>query len=391
MAMTRQPQKNDCIIGKTLEELVPRNHLVRKMEASMNFDFIEDEVEHLYSKTGRPSIPPKVLFKMLIINIVFGINSMRRTCEECKVNLAFLWFLGLSIEDEVPNYSTWSQNYRRRYKDSEIFETIFDRILSQADKYGYIDLETVYGDSTHQKASANKNKHRNVEVEIARKVYEEELLKEINEERKAQGKKEFESLIQKEVMFDEETGELIENTKTKHIKESKTDPESGCYHKGEKEKCFAYSHHAFCEKNGFVIAQKTVAGNIHDSVSFFDIYAILNEKYKEKIKNICLDAAYTTPAICREIILNEQIPLMPYTRPRTKKEFMKKHEYVYDEYYDCYICPNNEILRYTTTDRNGYRIYKSDNEKCKNCPLKDKCTKNKQNQKTITRHVWEKD
>lgn len=125
-------------------------------------------------------------------------------------------------------------------------------------------------------------------------------------------------------------------------------------------------------------------------MSFFDVYNILNEKFKDKIKNVCLDAAYATPAICREIILNNQKPFMPYVRPRTKKGFFKKYEYAYDEYYDCYICPNNEVLNYSTTDRKGYQIYKSNPEKCKNCPLRNQCTESKDFQKIITRHVWEK-
>ena len=389
MAMTRQKYKNDCIILNTLDELVPQEHLVRKLDNCMDFTFIEDLVKDLYSDFGRPSIPPVVLFKLIFINIIFGINSMRRTCEESKVNIAYRWFLGLSMYDDIPNYSTWSQNYIRRYKDSDVFNQIFDEILNQAIEYSFIDMETVFGDSTHQKANANRNKHKNVEVEIVKKVYEGQMLEEINEDRIKRGKKPIESLVKKEVMFDEETGELVAKVETKNIKESKTDPESGCFHKGEKDKCFAYSHHTFCDKNGFVISSITIPGNIHDSVSFFEAYNILNNKFKNKIKNICLDAAYTTPAICREIILNEQVPLMPYRRPMTKKDFFKKYEYVYDEYYDCYICPNNEILTYSTTDKNGYRIYKSNKEKCKECPLISKCTASKSHQKAITRHIWE--
>lgn len=389
MAMTRQKYKNDCIILSTIEDLVPKDHLVRKIDACIDFTFIEELVKDLYSIAGRPSIPPIVLFKLIFINILFGINSMRRTCEECKVNIAYRWFLGLSIYDDIPNYSTWSQNYIRRYKESNVFDEIFDKILNQAIEYNFIDMETVFGDSTHQKANANKNKHKDVEVEIVKKVYEDSMLKEINEDRIEHGKKPLKDIAKTEIMFDEEAGEIIENIETKHIKESLTDPESGCFHKGEKEKCFAYSHHTFCDKNGFVIANKTIPGNIHDSVSFFEVYNILNEKYKGKIKNICLDAAYATPAICREIILSGQTPLMPYKRPTTKKGFAKKYEYVYDEYYDCYICPNNEILSYSTTDKNGYKLYKSNPDKCKNCPLKDQCTKSKNNQKVITRHIWE--
>ncbi len=387
--MKKQEYKNDCIILSTLEELVPKEHMVRKIEDCIDFTFIEDEVEDLYSKNGKPSIPPKVLFKLIFINILFGINSMRRTCEECKVNLAYRWFLGLSIYDEIPNYSTWSQNYIRRYKESDIFETIFDRILEQAIENGFVDMETVFGDSTHQKANANKNKHRDVEVEIAKKVYEDAMLKEINEDRIEHGKKPLKEINKTEVMFDEETGKIKKCENTKHIKESKTDPESGCFHKGEKEKCFAYSHHTFCDKNGFVISHITIPGNIHDSVSFFQIYKVLNNKFQDKIKNVCLDAAYATPAICREIILSEHTPLMPYKRPMTKNGYYKKHEYVYDEFYDCYICPNNEVLSYSTTNKDGYKIYKSNPDKCKKCPFRNQCTNSKNGQKVITRHIWE--
>ena len=161
-------------------------------------------------------------------------------------------------------------------------------------------------------------------------------------------------------------------------------------HKGEKEKCFAYSHQTFCDKNSFVLAVTTVPGNVHDSVSFFDAYEeLINGKYGYLIKNVSLDAGYMTPAICRAIVQNNQIPYMPYKRPMTKKGFFKKYEYVYDEEYDCYLCPNDKILMYTTTTRNGYRQYKSDPKDCKDCPLRNKCTKSKNMTKVIERHLWE--
>ena len=171
---------------------------------------------------------------------------------------------------------------------------------------------------------------------------------------------------------------------------SKTDPESGCFHKGEKEKCCAYSHHTFCDRNGFVLASVCVAGNIHDSVSFFSAYKVLNEKYTDQIKNICLDAGYLTPAICKTILENGQKMYAPYKRPMTKQGYYKKYEYVYDEGYDCYLCPNHKVLSYSTTNKLGYKEYKSDPKDCENCPLRKRCTSSKNFQKVVTRHVWEK-
>ena len=389
MAMTRRTVKEDNIILSTINDLVPQDHLVRKLDNCIDWGFIYPLVEPLYSKYGRPSIDPVILFKLLIINIVFHINFMRATCEDVKVNLAYRWFLGLSMDEEVPNYSTWSQNYIRRYGNSEVFDAIFKTILKACMDNGYVDLTTVFGDSTHQKANANTRKCTTEEVDVTKKIYEDALLEEINEDRKAHGKKPFDSLQKEEYLYDEETGEITKAIETKEIKVSTTDPESGCFHKGEKEKCFAYSHQTLCDKNGFVVTVKTVPGNIHDSISFFDMYNCLDSEYREEIKNICLDAGYFTPAICREMIVNNKNLYLPYKRPQTKKGFFKKHEYVYDEYYDCILCPNDKVLSYYTTTRNGYREYKSNPEDCKNCPFKEKCTQSKQFQKVVTRHIWE--
>lgn len=389
MAMTRRTSKHDTIILNTIEDLVPQDHDVRKLDSCIDWDFIYPLVKNLYSDFGRPSIDPVVLFKMVFINIVFGIHSMRKTCREIQVNLAYRWFLGISMDEEVPNYSTWSQNYIRRYGDSDIFEQIFDEILRQAMEYGFVDMETVFGDSTHQKANANKNKCFDKEVAIVKKVYEDELLDEINKDREAHGKKPLKSTEKEELNFDETSGEIKKDIETKHIKVSKTDGESGCFHKGEKEKCFAYSHQTFCDKNGFVVLSLCVPGNVHDSVSFFPAYHLLNEKYKDQIKNLCLDAGYITPAICKTILEHKQKMYAPYKRPMTKKGYFKKYEYVYDEGYDCYLCPNIKLLEYRNTNKLGYKEYKSNPEECKECPYIEKCTQSKNHQKVMTRHIWE--
>lgn len=390
--MSRQKYRNDCIIFKTIEDIVPKEHLVRKIDATIDLKFIEDEVESLYSAFGKPSIPPLVLFKMLIINYMFGINSMRKTCEECEVNMAYRWYLGLSIDDKIPNYSTWSQNYIRRYRNTEIFKTIFKKILKQAKEYKMLNMKTVFGDGTHQKASANKNKYEDLEVEIEAKSYDEELLKEINEVRTKLNKKPFESIEKIEKDFDEKTGQEIEVKKKKNIKSSTTDPDSGYYHKGEHEKCFAYSHQAFSDENGFVLACSTNPGNMHDSVAFDGVYEELMDDYKEEIDNVCLDSGYNTPSICKKIEDDTaKEALMPYSRPKGRKDkkIFNKKEYEYNKELDCYVCPSGEILELKTVDKQGYKIYKSNKRSCLTCPLKEKCTKSKNSQKVITRHIWQ--
>ena len=140
MAMTNRANiKRDGLIMSTLDDLVPQDHLVRTLEATIDWKFIYPLVKSLYSNFGRRSIDPVVLFKMIFINYTFGINSMRKTCEEIKVNIAYRWFLGISIYEDVPNYSTWSKNYQRRYKDSEVFDQIFNHIIRHGIDNGFID------------------------------------------------------------------------------------------------------------------------------------------------------------------------------------------------------------------------------------------------------------
>jgi len=131
----------------------------------------------------------------------------------------------------------------------------------------------------------------------------------------------------------------------------------------------------------------TTTGNVHDSVAFDDLYDELTKHYEE-IETIVVDAGYKTSWICKRIIDDEKIPSLPYKRPMGKEGFMKTCEYIYDEYYNCVIYPNNQILKYTTTTRDGYREFKSNPYICKNCPKLSQCTNSKNYEKTITKHIW---
>ena len=202
--------------------------------------------------------------------------------------------------------------------------------------------------------------------------------KRINRDRQAHGKK---PLKEKEEQQDEE-----DPSRYKTRKVSLTDPESGWFHKGEHKEVFAYNIQAACDKHGWMLSYSIHPGNENDSKTFAAIY----EKIKELApKMIVMDAGYKTPSIAKQLLDDEIEPLMPYKRPQTKKGYFRKHEYVYDEYYDCYICPNDRILSYRTTNREGYREYKSDGEICASCPYLGQCTQSKEHVKTVTRHVWE--
>lgn len=358
-----------------IDELVPEDHLLRKVDAVMDWSFIYPLVEDKYSPcTGRPSLDPVVLVKIAVIQYMFGIRSMRQTIKEIEVNNAYRWFLGLDLLDPVPHFTTFGKNYYRRFADTDLFERIFAHVLEQCMRRGYVKEGVIFVDATHTKASANKNKKLKAEVLRESRAYESELREEINADREAHGKKPFD---------DDDDGKPPE---TKTVTQSTTDPDSGMFVKGEHERSFAYEAQTGCDVNGFVLAYDVCAGNIHDSVSFWGLYAKLKAFDPAML---VMDTGYRTPAILRRLLLDGITPLVPRTGPKTKDGFFRKYDYVYDEKYDCYICPSNKTLEYSTTNRDGYREYKSKSYNCENCPHLKKCTNSKDHVKVVTRHVWQ--
>jgi len=140
-----------------------------------------------------------------------------------------------------------------------------------------------------------------------------------------------------------------------------------------------------CDKHGWILDYDVNPGNLHDSRTFKGLFDKIEGL---GIKTLIADAGYKTPAIAKLLIDKGIDPLFPYKRPMTKDGFFKKHEYAYDEYYDCYVCPNDEVLNYSTTNRDGYREYKSCGKTCAACPFLSRCTESRDHVKLITRHVW---
>lgn len=344
----------------SLDDLVPKDHLVRKIDQAIDFSFIYDLVEDLYCPdNGRPSIDPVVLIKIALIQCLFGIRSMRQTIKEIETDVAYRWFIGYDFTQPIPHFSTFGKNYVRRFKDTNVFEAIFMRILEEAVRHGFVDPDVLFIDATHVKANANKNKYVKQVVQEQTRSYQELLEEEINQDRVERGKK---SLRKKS------------EAPEKEVKVSTTDPESGLFVKGEKERVFAYSFHAACDRKGFVLGTIVTPGNVHDSRVFDELLDQVRTNFGSPTA-VAVDAGYKTPYIAKLLLDSNVRPVMPYTRPYTKEGFFRKYDYVYDEYYDCYICPNNEVLSYETTTKEGYRMYRSNPEICRNCPLLKQCVK----------------
>lgn len=359
-----------------MEMLVPQDHLVRLVDKTIDFEFIRDKVKHLYSlDKGRPSIDPVVLFKMVFIQYMFGIKSMRQTVKEIEVNIAYRWFLGLDFTESVPHYSTFSKNYERRFSDSTIFDDIFMEILDKVNQKGLLNKTTLFIDSTHTKAYANKKKIDNKMVEASYNKYVETLRNEINEVRVSEGKR---------PLAKEEKKEIV----------STTDPECGMFHKGEKEKQLAYSTQVACDENGWVTNAKVYPGNMNDNNSGVDFLETINKD--NEVENVVMDAGYTSPVLLNEVLKANKKPIIPYTRPKGSKSRKENDletpipstSYKYDEENNVYVCPLGILLTYRGMNSQGNLVYKTSTKDCKNCPLRNRCTNQKY--KEIQRHFLER-
>ena len=374
-----------------IDDLVPKEHLLRIIDKAIDWSFIYDLVKDTYSAdTGRPSIDPITLIKIPFIQYLYGIKSMRQTIKDIEVNVAYRWFLGLELDEKVPHFSTFGKNYTRRFEGTDLFEKIFQHILEECYKYKLVDPSEVYVDATHVKARANSKKMRKRIAKKEALFYAEQLKKDINEDRIVHGKKPLKDKDDDDKSsgtsdkFEDYTNDVPLDGK--EIRCSTTDPDSGWFRKGEHKHVFAYGIETACDKNGWILDFTVNPGNEHDSRTFKGLY--------DRLENIgmeyCIaDAGYKTPAIAKLLLDDGIKPVLPYKRPMTKDNFFKKYEYVYDEHYDCYICPRNQILKYSTTNRDGYREYKSCGHICEKCEFLPKCTESKNHVKVVTRHIWE--
>ena len=373
--LTKNNENQPKIELVIIENLVKKDHILRKIDEYIDFNFIYDLVEDKYClDNGRPSIDPVVLFKMILIGYLFGIRSERRLIEEIHHNVAYRWFLGYGLEDKIPDASTISQNRRRRFTGTDIFEKIFDNIVEQAIIHKLITGKIMYVDSTHIKANANIGKFTNEQVEVAIPEYIDELEKAVTEAREAHGQK-----------------ELKKNEKTPEIKDRKvstTDPDSGYMFRDRKPKGFFYLNHMAVDgENNLIASVLPTTAAINDAVPFLGIIEKLKEKYE--VKYIGADAGYYTAAIAKG--LNKMRVTGAIARRLGPKPVgkMSKLNFVYVEELDIYVCPEGSSLNYRTTTREGYKEYCSKKDICDKCPKREKCVYDKQSIRTIRRHVWQ--
>lgn len=362
-----------------LDQLVPDDHLLRKFDREVDYSFIYRLCEPLYClDNGRPAIDPELLFRMLFIGYLYGIKSERRLEEEINYNIAYKWFCGLGLTEKAPDATTLSANRRRRFRDNNIAEQIFDGILKQAIEKKLVSGKVLYTDSTHVKAKANKHKKRTVVVEGTPKEYLEELDAAIDADREALGKKPFDR--------DGDPPPLP----TREIQQSTTDPDSGQLHKEGKPDGFHYSEHRTVDSRCNVIVNVRVTpANVNDVDPIPDILRDIQDRLGHLPEYMGLDAGYHNARVAHQLAEQAIQGVIGYRRHTHKGEHFGKYRFTYDPEQNVYICPEKHLLTHRTTNREGYREYYSDPKACTNCPRRAECFGEKATRRQVQRHIWQ--
>ena len=362
----------------TIEDLVPEEHFLRKLEAALDLSFIYRETEKLYSRRyGRPPIDPVVLVKYLLVGYLYGIPSERQIEQRIQTDVALRWYLGLDLLDRVPDHSTISQLRRRKPSFRKVFRRLFEEVVGQCVRKGLASGRLVATDSTHVKANASPaSEHL---VEAAQKpgaywerldAYEEEALEELD--RRTQAGKTGRKRRQKG-----RSRQVKSPLRYDRKWASCTDPESGHLNRPGKPKGPHYlSHQTVDCDHGIILDVTVTSGEVNDAVPYLRQIEHIHQEIIP-IRAAVADAAYDLPLFHR-VLRDHGIRFYVRPMPRSAAALggVPGSPFLYDEENDLYTCPGGKTLRLRNLNRSVgglHWVYFADRSDCAACPLRGQC------------------
>ena len=367
-------QMKMCLV--TLDELMPQEHFLRDLDRCVDFNFIYDKVEALYSNTGRPSVDPVMLIKMMLIGYLYGIESERRLEQEVRVNIAYRWFLGIELDEPVPDHSTISQLRRRKFSGTTIFQDIFDEIVRKCMEEGLVTGKLLLTDSTHIRANARNDLREVIEVPDTPSEYMQKLDREAFEM----------GLIKEPVVYPE---------KTKSVTKSITDPDSGLLNRPGKPNAFCYLNHQTTDaENGIITDVFVTPANVNDCSPHTVRLEHQIDKFGFETESVCADAGYDNAEVYDAMLkrnIKTYIPRRqkPVVNCNYEEDF-NPGNFQYDSNKNVYICPAGKELHYRSyLKQKGYKRYVAKKKDCMSCSYKEQCIGKSNNPRKIERNMHE--
>jgi transposase len=364
-----------------LENMVPHDHILRRIERTIDFSFIDRRTEDLYSHTGRPSVPPQVLVRMMVVGYLFGITSERRLCQEVHLNLAYRWFCGLSLEQKVPDHSTFSKNRHGRFSKTLLFRELFYDVVRQAMERGLVGGKHLTVDATTVAADASLESLEPLVVPMSPQQYVEQL------------DQSNPLAAASEALAAEDADDPPRAKLSNDTHRSRSDGEARLLAKPFQKTQLAYSANVLMDNAQRVIVEVEVTEpNLHQEGQ---AAGQMLERSRLRLgldpQTLGGDKAYGYGAAVRRICeagVTPHVPA-PATGQWNAEGLFGKDRFAYDRECDELICPAGQRLhRRTEHARNRQTEYAARVKDCRDCPLKAQCTRARYR---VTHRHWDQD
>src|SRR5499426_2894960 len=358
-----------------LDEVVPDDHRVREIAAVLDLSWVHTELAPYYSQRGRPSIDPLLMIRMLLIGYVFAIRSERLLCREVKVNLAYRWFCGLSIEDKIPDHSVFSRARNERFRESAIFRRVFERVVEACLSAGLVggegfavDASLIVADANKQRSIPGRDWDKTRDLETASRAVKEYLA----------------------TLDDAAFGEASE-VMPKFV--SPSDPAAQWTGAMRGPAFFAYADNYLVDVKFGVIVDVAATRAIRQAEvgAAKTMIGRTEERFGLKPDRLAADTAYGSAATLNWIVNEKRIaPHIPVIEKSKHEDgSLSRADFTFDKDRNVYVCPNGKLLHTTGRIHDGVTVlYRARTHDCGPCPLKPKCCP-KAPERKIPRSIYE--
>lgn len=358
MGKQNQSQPKLFYHGVSIGRKIPKDHPLRKIEELVDFGFIRPKVENLYGTTGKPSVDPVVILKLIFLTFYENVKSERMLMSQLPLRLDWLWFCGYDIDSQTPDHSVISKARRRWGED--VFAEFFDNILNQCINAGLVDGETIHIDASMIDGNASKDSLKCQLRKVSDKLYSD---LESNTERDL-------PKLEKRI--------------------SSTDSDARLGKKYGKTTLGYKDHRAVDDRHGIVTATLTTPANVNDEKVLADVIEKHNANTNIKTKTVAADKAYGIGENYQYLYQHAITPCIDHKSPTSNCHPDFNHDkFIYDNKCDVYICPAGKTL-----DRKQYNedkksvIYRAMYKTCKRCQHYDKCVTGKKSGRQIQRSIY---
>jgi transposase len=341
-----------------LEDQVPETHLLRLIDKHISFAFVREKLKESYSDTGRPSIDPELLLRILLIGYLYGITSERKLVEELRMHLAWRWFTGLGFDQEIPHHSTFSKNRHGRFQESKLFEQLFEEIVAGCLRAGLVRGDNLSVDGSFVEANASK------ESRIPRE--------QLTEAAKV-------SQTVRQYLIELEQQNPTEEPVHQQDQVSTTDPDSTYATKGGTPARLGYYDNYLVDNHSCVIVgvQGTAALMSQETVAAQDMLTRFTQWQGREPESVAADTTYGNGEFLQWLA---ERSITPYMRTRESirrknSPFYGPERFTYQPESNSYRCPAGEQLNYVGLNvRNRAHAYIGSSKRCGACSQKAQCT-----------------